>query len=146
MLKTYCGSRQTMIVKKNILVACAIIRDAQGKILATQRSISMSLPLKWEFPGGKVELGETYEQAVVREILEELSINILVIEKLVEVRHEYPEITVTLIPFLCAITDGQLKLNEHNAFNWINPVNLLDLDWAEADIPVVKNYLNLLNI
>ena len=134
-----------MITKKNILVACAIIRDARGNILATQRSMSMSLPLKWEFPGGKVESGETYEQAIIREISEELSINILVIKGLEEVRHEYPEVIVTLIPFLCSITDGQLKLNEHHAFNWINPVNLLDLDWAEADIPVVKNYLNLLN-
>jgi len=134
-----------MITKKNILVACAIIRDARGNILATQRSMSMSLPLKWEFPGGKVESGETYEQAIIREISEELSINILVIKGLEEVRHEYPEVIVTLIPFLCSMTDGQLKLNEHHAFNWISPVNLLDLDWAEADIPVVKNYLNLLN-
>jgi 8-oxo-dGTP diphosphatase len=134
-----------MIIKKNILVACALIRDALGNILATQRSMFMSLPLKWEFPGGKVESGETDEEAVVREILEELSIDILVIKRLEEVRHEYPDLIVTLIPFLCSITDGQLKLNEHHAFNWISPVNLLDLDWAEADIPVVKNYLNLLN-
>ena len=134
-----------MIIKKNILVVCAIIRDALGNILVTQRSMFMSLPLKWEFPGGKVESGETYEQAVIREISEELSINILVIQRLAEVCHEYLEITVTLIPFLCSITDGQLKLNEHHAFSWINPVNLLDLDWAEADVPVVKNYLNLLN-
>ena len=107
--------------------------------------MSMSLPLKWEFPGGKVESGETDEEAIVREILEELSINILVIQRLEEVCHEYPDLIVTLIPFLCSITDGQLKLNEHHAFNWINPVNLLNLDWAEADIPVVNNYLNLLN-
>lgn len=130
---------------KTILVACAIIEDDYGNILVTQRSANMSLPLKWEFPGGKVEKDETYEQTIVREIKEELSILITISNKLPVSTYQYPTLSITLIPFVCKLSQGEIKLTEHLAFRWLNPNNLLDLDWAEADIPVAHQYLNTLN-
>ncbi|UKT62795.1 8-oxo-dGTP diphosphatase MutT [Pedobacter mucosus] len=133
------------IKSKSILVACAIIKDDFGNILVAQRSANMTLPLKWEFPGGKVENGETYEQAIVREIREELSILITICDKLSVSTYRYPTFSITLIPFLCKIKEGEIKLTQHQTFCWLNSNNLLDLDWAEADIPVAQQYLNSLN-
>ena len=126
-----------------IIVSCAIIEDRDGNVLATQRSPTMSLPLKWEFPGGKVEPNETPEQAIMREIMEELNIEIEIKSRLEEVIHEYPTFNITLIPFICNYIAGELKLYEHNQFLWLSPDTLLDLDWAAADVPIVKHYLKL---
>lgn len=132
-------------MRKSILVACAIIEDDFGGVLVAQRSGTMTLPLKWEFPGGKIEHGETEEETIIREILEELHVEISIISKLPQVIHHYENFSITLIPFICRIIKGEIKLTEHQAFRWLNPNNLLDLDWAEADIPVAQYYLNTLN-
>lgn len=96
------------------------------------------MPLKWEFPGGKVEEGESLESSLIREIAEELALNISLKEKLAPVVHEYREIKVHLFPYLAEITSGQLILLEHHAHRWLMAKELLLLDWAEADLPVAK--------
>lgn len=124
-------------------VSCAIIADQNGKILVTQRSASMSLPLKWEFPGGKVELGETAAESLIREMKEELELRIEIIQQLSPNTHQYGSKVIRLIPFICRITDGVISLKEHIAYQWLNPNELLDLDWAEADVAVVEELQSL---
>ena len=128
-----------------IEVTCALIIDDQNRLLAAQRSSTMSLPLKWELPGGKVEKNETLEGCIIREIGEELNIKIQVVEQIDSNTHTYPTITIKLIPFICKHISGQVLLKEHANFEWVNNNDLLDLDWAEADIPILRNYLNQLN-
>ena len=128
-----------------IEVCCALITGHNGEILVTQRSASMSLPLKWEFPGGKIEKEERPEQRIAREIKEELNVEISINNKQPSVTHHYENFSIILNPFICKIEYGEIKLSEHKAFRWLNPNKLLDLDWAEADIPVAQYYLQTLN-
>lgn len=132
-------------LQKIINVTCAIIVSQNKKILVTQRSASMSLPLKWEFPGGKIEKEESPEQTIIREIKEELNIEISMSNKLPSVTHHYENFSIILIPFICKIEHAEIKLSEHQAFRWLSANNLLDLDWAEADVPVAQYYLQTLN-
>ena len=124
---------------KHIHVACAIIEN-KGKVLSTQRSESMSLPLKWEFPGGKIKDGESLEDCLKRELVEELGIETSVGEPLPSTTHSYPTFTVTLYPFLCTIVSGEIALREHSALVWLPIEELHTLDWAEADLPIIKEY------
>ena len=126
-------------------VTCALIIDSQRRLFTAQRSHIMSFPLKWELPGGKVESSESPEECLIREIKEEFDINIEIIESLPSNIHSYPTITIRLIPFICKHTNGEITLKEHTNFKWLNTNELLDLDWAEADIPILSNYLNSLN-
>jgi 8-oxo-dGTP diphosphatase len=123
-----------------IAVSCAIIVNDENKILVTQRGASMKLPLKWEFPGGKVEANESPENCLIREIKEELDIDINIKSSLEPVEHHYKEFSIRLIPFVCKINSGKIKLSEHADYRWLNKNELLDLDWAEADVFVLKNF------
>ncbi|WP_316820966.1 (deoxy)nucleoside triphosphate pyrophosphohydrolase [Pedobacter gandavensis] len=125
-----------------IEVCCAIIINEEGLVLVTQRSATMSMPLKMEFPGGKIEPGERPEACLIREIKEELDLTIEIIAKGQEVIHDYPAFSISLLPFVCRIVEGSLLLKEHAAYAWMEPSDLLNCDWAEADIPVVHQYLN----
>ncbi|WP_028283366.1 (deoxy)nucleoside triphosphate pyrophosphohydrolase [Olleya marilimosa] len=127
---------------KTILVTCAIIQF-DDKVLAVQRNKSMKLPLKWEFAGGKIEEGETEVECIKREILEELNIKIEIKGKLTPVTHEYPDFKIKLIPFTAEYVTGKLILKEHSDFVLVNKRKLINLDWAEADIPILKEYLEL---
>jgi 8-oxo-dGTP diphosphatase len=131
------GYRETM---KHIQVTCAIINNG-GRVLAAQRSASMSLPLKWEFPGGKIDQGESPEECLRRELVEELGIQINVLKRLPATTHQYPTLSVTLHPFVCSIDTGEIILHEHAAITWLPPEKLHTLDWADADIPVIESYL-----
>ncbi len=122
-------------------VSCAIIKNDRGEILVTQRSASMKLPLKWEFPGGKIEDGETAEECLVREIKEELGIKIIITNSLKASIYHYKDFSINLIPFVCQIKEGEIKLTEHASYLWLHRNELANLDWAEADIPVLKKYL-----
>ena len=125
---------------KHIHVTCAII-ERDGLVLAAQRSAAMSLPLKWEFPGGKIDPGESAEECLRRELVEELSILVSVGKSLPASTHRYPTFTVTLYPFVCSIASGDIVLHEHAAIDWLPPGQLQTLDWAEADWPVIEAYL-----
>lgn len=127
---------------KTIPVTCAIIQF-DDKVLAVQRSKNMKLPLKWEFAGGKIEEGETDVECIKREIFEELNIKIEIKEKLTPVTHEYPDFKIKLIPFIAQFVSGELILKEHADSVLINKEELINLDWAEADIPILKEYLEI---
>lgn len=126
-----------------IEVSCALIVNDDGKVLVTQRNTHMKLPLKWEFPGGKIEVDETAEACLIREISEELAVQLTIVAALPVNEHCYPDFSIRLFPFVGRITIGSIVLKEHAAYAWLNKNELLGLDWAEADIPVVRNYLNL---
>lgn len=130
-------------IAKHIHVTCAIIQR-NGFVLAAQRSEVMSLPLKWEFPGGKILTNETPEDCLCREIVEELDIKIAILHPLEPATHNYPSLTVTLCPFICSIKTGVLKRKEHAALIWLPPHKLHTLDWAEADLPVLVDYCQFL--
>jgi 8-oxo-dGTP diphosphatase len=101
----------------------------------------MSLPLKWEFPGGKIDKGESLEECLRRELVEELGIQVRVGKRLPASTHQYPTLSVTLHPFVCSIDSGEIILHEHAAITWLPPEKLHTLDWADADIPVIESYL-----
>lgn len=124
---------------RHIHVTCAII-EREGLVLTAQRSGVMTLPLKWEFPGGKINQGESFEECLKREILEEMSISIEVGPKLLPHTHRYTSFTVTLYPYLCTIAYGEIILHEHAQVTWLPPERLQELDWAEADLPVIEAY------
>ena len=125
-----------------IRVVCAII-EFNSRTLVVQRSEKMSLPLKWEFPGGKIENDESEEECILREIKEELNLEIAISKKLNSSIFDYPNISIELIPFIAKQVGDKIRLNEHKDFKYLAKQELLNLDWAEADILVVKEYLNL---
>jgi 8-oxo-dGTP diphosphatase len=121
-------------------VTCAIIIDGP-RVLVTQRSETMKLPLKWEFPGGKVDSDESAETCIARELMEELNIEIEVLERLSDSKYDYESFTINLIPFIAKIKAGELILREHKAFRWASFKELKFLDWAPADVPVLNQFL-----
>lgn len=127
---------------KIINVTCAIILKDK-KILVTQRSEKMKLPLKWEFPGGKIEENEGEIQCVTREIKEEINIEIDVLKKLSNSIYNYGTFKINLIPFVANYISGEIILAEHNDFKLLDKSELLNLDWAEADLPIVEEFLKL---
>ena len=124
-----------------ITVVCAII-IIEKKIFAAQRSQKMTMPLKWEFPGGKLEQNEDEISCIKREIKEELDIDIIVVKRLIQVIHKYLNFEVNLIPYVAYYQSGDLKLNEHMDFKLLNINELNTLDWTEADIPILKQIIN----
>ena len=101
----------------------------------------MSLPLIWEFPGGKVDPGESLHECLQRELFEELGLQVIPGRSLPSHTHRYPAFTVTLYPFVCTIQAGEIMLHEHEAISWLPAERLCELDWAEADLPVIAGYL-----
>jgi 8-oxo-dGTP diphosphatase len=100
----------------------------------------MSLPLKWEFPGGKINIGESPQECLKRELTEELGIEVTIGAPLTVSTYHYPAFSVTLYPFICKIASGKIVLHEHAAMLWQTPEELHRLDWAEADWPVISEY------
>jgi 8-oxo-dGTP diphosphatase len=127
-------------VRRHLHVACAII-EKEGKVLAAQRGATMTLPLKWEFPGGKIEAGESPEECLVRELKEELGVTVNIGAALSQATHVYADFTVTLYPYTCRMTGGLLTMHEHHALKWIEPERMPELDWAAADLPVICEYM-----
>ncbi len=125
-----------------IEVTCAIILKDK-KILVTQRSERMNLPLKWEFPGGKIELNETAENCLLREIKEELNLEIKLLKKMESKYFDYNTFSITLTPFVANYLEGEIFLAEHNDCRWLTKEELIYLDWAPADIPVLNDFLKL---
>lgn len=97
--------------------------------------------LKWEFPGGKMEVGETKKESIMREIKEELNIEIEIIKALKSYKTELEDVIIELIPFICSIRKGKIISREHENTIWLKKEELFKLNWAEPDIPLMK-YLN----
>lgn len=131
-----------MAEKSSIPVVCAIIEDGSGRVLVAQRPAHKHLGLKWEFPGGKVESGESPAHALIREIKEELGCDILVAAALERSRHDYATVVIEMLPFVCRLAPGSDAPfpHEHVAVRWIAPAELSLLDLAPADMPVVASY------
>jgi 8-oxo-dGTP diphosphatase len=129
-------------MRNTIDVTCAIIIK-ENKIFVAQRSETMKLPLKWEFPGGKLEESENEIECIKREIKEEINIEIEVLKRLSNSIYDYGTFKVSLIPFLANYISGDIVLAEHKDFKLLDKSELLNLDWAEADIPIVEEFLKL---
>jgi len=123
-------------VEKQINVVGAVI-VLTGKVLCARRGSTGSLPGMWEFPGGKIEQGETHAMALGREILEELGCTIAVGEKVVTTSHLYEFGTVTLTTYFCKLLEGVPQRTEHDSLLWLVPADLNKLEWAAADVPAV---------
>ena len=122
---------------KQIEVVAAIIRDEEGRLFATQRGYGEWKDW-WEFPGGKIEAGETPEEALKREIREELSADISVDEFLCTVDYDYPAFHLKMHCYLCSLLSEALHLNEHEAARWLMRDELNNVKWLPADIKVVE--------
>ena len=128
---------------KTIEVVAAIIQN-NNQILCVQRGPSKYAYVshKYEFPGGKVEVGETKEQAIIREIKEELHIDIINPQFYLTVEHTYADFAIVMHSFLCVTETQQLTLTEHIDAKWLKNSELELLDWAEADVPIVKKLIH----
>ena len=116
------------------VVAAVILKDKQ--VLATQRGYG-DLQGRWEFPGGKIEAGEDHTTALSREIQEELDVSIVVGEFLTTVEYDYPNFHLIMHAYQCDLK-GEFYLQEHSAARWLTKETLYDVDWLEADLPIVE--------
>lgn len=128
-----------------ISVTCAIIRNDDNEVLVVQRGEKTDHPLKWEFPGGKPFPGETEEDCIIREIAEELSMDIVICSRLKTVIHDYGHKQIELIPFICDTLDELPILAEHIDFRWVYADDLPEVDFSEADLFVADEYLATVN-
>lgn len=127
---------------KKIEVVAAIL-CFEDKILCVQRAES-KLPYiskKFEFPGGKIEQGESQKEALKRELIEELNITPSIENLFLTVIHKYPDFELTMHSYICKTNKKNIKLNEHISSIWLSKHNLVQLDWAAADIPIVKKLI-----
>lgn len=123
------------MTKRIYVTGAVLVRE--GLILAAKRGEGKSLGGYWEFPGGKIEAGESPEEALSRELHEELLIDAEVGDFITTTEHEYDFGTVVLSTYYCTLIDGSPKLTEHAEIRWINPSQLNELEWAPADVPTV---------
>ena len=128
-------------MKKIEVVAAIIMND--NKVLCVQRGPAKYdyISKKWEFPGGKVESNETQVEAIKREIKEELHMDITVSDFLLTVDHVYPDFELIMHSFLCNANSKDLTLTEHIDFKWLDKEDLNQLEWAEADVPIVEKLI-----
>ncbi len=122
-----------------INVVAAVI-EHEGEILCMQKGQTRFdyTSSHWEFPGGKIEAGETPEEALHRELLEEMDYDVHVGEHLITVTHHYPDFSITMAAYRCVATDRDFSMREHAAFRWLAPSQLLGLDWCAADLPIAR--------
>lgn len=123
--------------EKHIEVVAAVIRDGEERIFATQRGYG-NYKDWWEFPGGKMEAGETREEALLREIREELETSIVVERHIQTVEWDYPALHLTMHCFLCHVENGTLTLKEHEAARWLAKEELDCVHWLPADVQIIE--------
>lgn len=124
------------------VVAALIFDDKQEKFLICKRPATKSCGLLWEFVGGKVEKGETLEQALIRECREELGITLSVGDVFTEVVHQYPDITVHLTLFFASIQEGEPRRLEHNDIRWITPAEIERFPFCPADREILEKIIS----
>jgi 8-oxo-dGTP diphosphatase len=129
---------------KTIEVVAAVIVHNE-KILCVQRGENKRdyIAFKYEFPGGKVEENESKEDALIREIREELNIHVTIQKEFTTVDHIYPDFRIIMYSFICHCENKNIQLNEHIDFKWLRTDELISLDWAAADIPIVNELQGL---
>ncbi len=127
-------------MKRHIEVVAAII-EKDGLYFCAQRADKGELAKKWEFPGGKIEAGETHEQALIREIKEELSADIIVKDFISTVEHEYNSFHLTMHCYNCTVVGGTLTISEHLDFKWASVNEMMKMDFALADIPIIRKLI-----
>lgn len=129
---------------KHITVVAAVI-EHKGKYLCVQRGINKYdyISKKWEFPGGKVEAEESPENALIREIQEELAMEINELNFLITVEHTYPDFHLTMHTYLCKSEQTTPTLTEHLEYTWQSASDMNHLDWAAADLPIVEKLITL---
>ena len=127
--------------KHYIVCAAIIIKDKQILCLQRNKSKYDYISYKYEFPGGKVEHSENEEDALIREIKEELNIDLSIVEKFLIVEHAYPDFAITMHSFLCHANVDKLTLKEHINMKWLKATELSSLDWAAADLPIVSKLM-----
>ena len=132
---------------KQIVTVAGIIYNEKGEILCTEREVGKYeyTSLKWEFPGGKLEIGENNIQALERELREELEIKVQIQDKFYQVEHDYPDFHLSMALYNCKLLSKELKMNVHKALKWVNPKDLLKLEWAGADLPVAQKIVDNFN-
>lgn len=128
--------------RKHYKVVAAVI-EVDGKVLCMQRGVTRYpyTSHRWEFPGGKIEPGETPEQALHRELLEEMDLDVEVHELLATVTHEYPDFTITLAAYRCTAVRRDFIMREHAASRWLPWQDLPSLSWCEADARLISQFL-----
>lgn len=126
-----------------IRVVAAVIRN-EDKIFATARGYG-EFKGQWEFPGGEIENGETAQQALVREIQEELDVKIEVGKLIETIEYDYPSFHLSMDCFWCIVTDGKIVLKEAEASRWLSKDELYSVDWLPADITLIEKIKNRLN-
>lgn len=132
------------IIKKTVHVVGAIIENDQQEILCALRGPEMTLPNYWEFPGGKIEKGESKEEALKREIREELGCVIEVFEHIEDTTYEYEKVIVRLETFMAKVISGIPVVSEHAEIKWVSKEDLPTLNWAPADIPAIEKLTNII--
>lgn len=122
---------------KKIEVVGAVLID-EDRVFAAKRGPGKAMAGYWEFPGGKIEPGETPEQALKRELVEELSVEVEVLDRIVTSRHETDAAVINLTTYYCTLSSGAPKLSEHQEIRWVPRSELHELEWAPADIETVE--------
>lgn len=120
-----------------IKVVCALIQH-RGKILIAQRSETMTNPLLWEFPGGKMQANESVFEAIIRECYEELNLRVMPLKKGKSIKHIYPHISIELVPVFCQINEMNIQLIEHKNYVFIAPEKLKDFELSAADLKIIS--------
>lgn len=132
---------------KHVEVVCAFIQNEEGKIFCCKRGPGRALANKWEFPGGKIEQNETKEEALVREIKEELKSDIEIIRYIGVSNHEYLDLekpfSITMFAYLCKLINGNLELTEHIDSCYVDVTEMKTMDFAAADIPLIDAVLEV---
>lgn len=131
-------ARQFVLLAGMIDVVCGVIEDSEGRLLACLRPMGKHLGGQWEFPGGKVDPGETPGEALVRELCEELDVRVRVGLPLATVVWDYGQRRIRLLPFRCTILSGAPRAVEHDELRWCSLDTSGDLNWAAADIPILR--------
>lgn len=127
---------------KIVRVAAAVIID-KGRVFATQRGYG-EYKDGWEFPGGKIEPGETPEEAIVREIMEELDADIEPVKRIDTVEYDYPGFHLSMACYLCRLKSENIVLKEHEAARWLDKSSLYDVEWLPADLGLIEKIKTLL--
>ncbi|MGI6686439.1 MAG: 8-oxo-dGTP diphosphatase MutT [Bacillota bacterium] len=125
---------------KTIKVTAGVIID-EDKVLITRRAPKENFAGGWEFPGGKIEINETPQECLVRELKEELNIIVTVDKFCTEVAYDYGNMNINLIAYYCTIVDGEIQISVHDKYKWVKINDLLKYDLLPADVPIAKKVI-----